>query len=158
VADVLRVNVISRAVDEMLLRAIDVLDHPNALLRSMGGVLERNIQLRFETKTDPAGVPWQALAESTLKSYERKYGGSIPGSLLERSRHMRDSLASQVFGGVLETGFSESYAQYHETGSKDGKHPPRRGLLFLNWQTGQLSPADEADLVADIESFLASGF
>lgn len=157
-ADLLRIDVQSAAIDALLLRVIGHIEQPTELLDNIGAVMERNIQLRFETKTDPSGVPWQALAKSTLKSYARKYKGGIPGSLLERTRHMRDSLTYNVLGSSVEVGFSELYAQYHETGSKDGKHPPRRGLLTANWQTGQLGAGDEADLVAEVEGFLAQQF
>lgn len=157
-ADILRIDAQLGAVDALLLRVIERIEQPTQLLDNMGAAMERNINLRFETKTDPAGVPWQALAESTLKGYERKYKGAIPGSLLERTRHMRDSLTYNVLGTSVEVGFSELYAQYHETGSKDGKRPPRRGLLTANWQTGKLGPGDEADLVAEVEAFLAQLF
>jgi phage gpG-like protein len=157
-ADFLRIDAQLGAVDELLLRVIEHIAQPTELLANMGAVMERNIHLRFETKTDPSGVPWQALAESTIKTYKKKYGGTIPGSLLERTRHMRDSLTYNVLGTSVEVGFSELYAQYPETGSKDGKHPPRRGLLTANWQTGQLGPGDEADLVAEVEAYLAAHF
>lgn len=154
-AEILRITVVSQAVDQMLATVMDRIEQPAALFDAIGSVLERNVQMRFETKTDPSGVPWQALAESTIKSYERKYKGSIPGSLLERTREMRDSLGYNVFGASLELGFSVPYAQYHETGSKDGKHPPQRASLLADWKTGALGPGDEADVVAEIESFLA---
>jgi phage virion morphogenesis protein len=155
VAEILRIEAQLGAADALLLQVIERIVRPTELLGNIGAMMERNINLRFETKTDPSGAPWQALADSTLKSYARKYKGAIPGSLLERTRHMRDSLTHNVIGNAVEVGFSEVYAQYHETGSKDGKHPPRRGLLTANWQTGQLGAGDEADLVSEVEAFLA---
>lgn len=134
--------------------ALLALDEPGGLLDRIGSVFERNVQLRFETKTDPSGAPWAELADSTKESYKRKYKGSIPGSLLERSRHMRDSLGYNVIGKSVEVGFAEIYPGYHETGSKDGKHPPRRGLLTENWQTGELGEQDRDDILAEIEDYL----
>jgi phage gpG-like protein len=156
-AELVRIQVDSRAVDAALLRMIEALAEPVPLLRRMGAVMERNIELRFETKTDPDGVPWQALADSTLESYKRRYDGAIPGSLLERTREMRNSLASVVFGGALEVGFGVAYAGWHVTGTKDGKLP-RRDPLLGDWRTGRLGQQDEADLVAEIEDYLSQRF
>lgn len=153
--EILRITVASQPVDELLAQVMERIEQPAAMFDAIGAVLERNVQLRFETKTDPTGAPWAALAESTLKSYERKYKGAIPGSLLERTREMRNSLGYNVFLSSMELGFSVPYAQYAETGSKDGKHPPQRAMLLANWKTGALGPGDEADVVAEIESFLA---
>jgi phage virion morphogenesis protein len=154
-AELLKIDIDDQELLAALRPVIDALDDPTELLESMGAVMARNVELRFETKTDPNGEPWAPLADSTREQYERRYKGSIPGSLLERNRHMRASLDHQVVGDVLEVGFGEAYAGYHETGRKDGKMP-RRGLLAGDWQTGELGADDRADLVAEIEQFLAA--
>jgi phage gpG-like protein len=157
VAEIVRIQVDSALLDAALNRVIARIERPVELLHNMGAVMERNIELRFITKEDPTGVPWQALADSTIKSYKHKYGGSIPGSLLERSREMLNSLGYNVTGISLEIGFGVAYAGYHITGTKSGKLP-RRDPLTADWRTGRLGPGDEADLVAEIESYLASEF
>lgn len=156
-AEILRIDVQDRALLDALRPAMAQLEDPTQLLESIGAVFERNVQLRFETKTDPDGVPWPDLADSTKKSYAAKYKGNVPGSLLERTRHGRDSLASQVMGEVLEVGFGEVYMGYHETGRKDGRMPAR-SLLLSDWQTGELGAADRADVLHEIEAFIAERF
>lgn len=153
-ADKLNIDVQDSKVVAALGLALIALEDPTDLLDRIGAVFERNVQLRFETKTDPSGAPWAELADSTKKSYAYKYKGNVPGSLLERSRHMRDSLDYNVTGKSVEIGFAELYAQYHETGSKDDKHPPRRGLLTDDWQTGELGAQDRDDVLAEIQDYL----
>lgn len=156
-AEIVRIEVNSAPVDELMLRVIDAVARPAELLDRIGAVMERNVQLRFETKTDPMGVPWKGLAESTIEHYQAKYDGNIPGSLLERTREMRNSLGYNVLGNAVELGFGVVYAGYHVTGTKDGKLP-RRDPLLGDWKTGQLGPGDEADVVAEIEDYLSGLF
>lgn len=156
-AELVRIQINSAPIDALLNRVITVIERPTELLDRIGAVMERNTQIRFETKTDPNGVPWQALAESTLASYRVKYKGVIPGGLLERTREMRNSLAYHVTGISVEVGFSVDYAGYQITGKKDGTLPSRDPLTG-NWRTGQLGAGDEADIVAEIEDFLSQGF
>lgn len=138
-----------------LARTTRVMEDPQALLIAIGGELEGNIRLRFTTKTDPAGKPWQPLAESTRKSYERKYKGSIPGSLLVRSGLMLNTLASNVLGDALQVGFSSPYAIFHVTGTR---HMPRRDSLFAaiaaSGSSGTLGAQDEADIIEIVEAEL----
>lgn len=153
-ADRLIIQVLDDALQERLASAIASLEKPNELMVAIGGKLEENIQLRFVTKTDPNGVPWKELAESTLA---RKAGRS---SILELSGIMKGSLDSNVGtdGRDVEVGFGEIYAAYHETGSKDGKLP-RRGMLlgsisYGDESSGQLGDEDRADVLAEVDAFL----
>lgn len=140
------------ALREQLARAIAELRQPTELLENIGAVLEANVQRRFDRQEDPQGNAWQPLAASTLKGYERKFKGNIPGSLLERTRRMRDSLTYNVDGGTVEVGFSDRKALWHELGTK---RMPRRGMLTADPEGGQLGQADEADVQQEIEAFLA---
>lgn len=134
------------------------LQRPGDLMDSIGAVLERNVNLRFDTKRDPTGAAWAPLSPRTVKIYERKYKGSIPGSLLERSRHMRSTLAYNAGEDWAEVGFSDPKAIYHETGTKSKKgNPkmPRRGLLTANPELGELGAGDRDDVIAEVEAWLA---
>jgi phage gpG-like protein len=153
-ADILTIQIADQDLLAALRPVWAELQEPSEMLWRMGAVMERNVQLRFETKTDPNDAPWADLAPATVESYAQRYDGKTPGSLLERSGHMLRSLSSQVIGGVLEVGFGEGYAGYHETGRKDGKMP-RRGMLAGDWQSGQLGDGDRQDLIDEIEAFLA---
>ena len=154
-ADILNIDVNDKALLDVLRPAMEQLENPTPLLERMGGVLEMNVQLRFESQTDPDGVAWPGLAESTKQAYAYKYKDGIPGSLLNRSQPGgRDSLAAQVTDEVLEVGFGEEHMGWHETGTKDGSLP-RRGMLLSNWRTGELGAGDRNDLVKEIEDYLA---
>lgn len=145
--------------DAMLKRidaAIARLDEPHALLDAIGAELETAIALRFDLKADAAGHPWAPLAPSTKAGYERKYKGGIPGSLLERTRHMRNSLAHNATNEYVEVGFSTDYAGYHVTGTK--KMPRRDPIFgFVNQEgtQGEMGEQDQADVLAVVDSFLA---
>lgn len=129
--------------------AIGALEHPAGLMQAIAGQMRENIERRFGTQTDPAGVPWKPLAESTL---ERKKGR---GSILILDRIMQQSLGANVSpdGLAAEIGFGEIYAGYHETGSKDGKLP-RRALLTADWKTGELGTGDREDILDLVNSYL----
>ncbi|MCW5657441.1 MAG: phage virion morphogenesis protein [Burkholderiaceae bacterium] len=128
------------------------LENPRELLERMGGVLQLNVQQRFDTKTDPGGAAWLPLAPSTVRRYLKKYDGNIPGSLLQRTRHMRDSLTHNVGDGYVDVGFSEVIAAYHETGTRRGL--PRRSLLADDPIAGTLGAQDREDLLDEVNAYL----
>jgi phage virion morphogenesis protein len=153
-----------------LLRAIDgaieLLSRPRALMEEMGAKLESSAQLRFETKVDPAGVPWPALSPVTVNYwYKKKYPKGIPGSLLERTRQLRNSLAYNVGDDYVDLGTSRrvpgksqpywEVGQLHEWGTTI---MPRRGILTADPETGALAASDEADLLAIIERAMLDAF
>jgi phage virion morphogenesis protein len=146
--------------DELLAllgRALAQLSEPTELMQAIGAQLETNVQSRFESQVDSAGQPWAQLASATLKTYNKKYKGAIPGSLLKRTGLMRASLAANASSDAVEVGYSVDYAIFHVTGTK---HMPRRDSLFAtiaaSGQTGTLGAGDEADIVALTEDFLRS--
>jgi phage virion morphogenesis protein len=153
VADGLRVEIRDAELRRALARAIDGLEHPGDLLARIGAVLERNVQLRFETKTDPDGVPWLPIAPRTRKRYETRYDGAIPGSLLERTGHMRASLAVNATDDFVEIGFADAKAAWHETGTQ---RMPRRAMLLGDWVSGRLGAVDQADVLSEVNDYLGA--
>ncbi len=138
-----------------LSRALDQLDHLGPLMADIAAVLENNVQRRFDAKVDPTGKQWDPLKPSTRKSYERKYRGNIPGTLLERTREMRNSLESRAGDDWAEIGFGNQIAQYHETGTKK---MARRGLLTADPDVGTLGHDDLTDIEREVAQFLGSLF
>jgi phage gpG-like protein len=132
--------------------AVDRLESPAELFQKIGDRLVANVQRRFITKLDPSGTPWEPLAESTLEAKAGK------GSILELSGIMKSTLARNVDANAVEVGFSQFYAGYHETGSKDGRLP-RRGMLLgaidYGAGTGELGVKDALDVLAVVERYLA---
>ncbi len=138
---------------------------------TLGALLERNIEGRFDSKRDPSGLPWAPLAASTKAKYDRadtvrkgRNAGELRkrGSLLERTRQMRDSLASNAGDDFVEIGMSRlsdngkwNIALLHETSTE---RMPRRGLFLADPDAGTLGAEDEADLSAEILDFLDDVF
>jgi phage gpG-like protein len=138
--------------------AVSQLGHPQTLFEAIGMMLETNIQRRFDTKTAPDGTRWLPLAESTRERYSKLYNGSIPGSLLERTRLMRNSLASNATPQWAEVGFSRmapggqyNLAALHELGTRT---MPRRQLLTDDPIAGTLGAEDRADIMSMLQPFL----
>lgn len=168
---------IARRLDEV----IGSLSRPGPMMAAIGARLEANINLRFETKTDPTGAPWAPISPLTSQFYALNGAGDpgaskpskerwgafrrgelqadLPGSLLERTRLMRQSLAHNPSDFAVEIGMSRAtpggkwqIPMLHEFGTKS---MPRRGLLTANPDTGQIGAEDEADVLAEIEDYLS---
>jgi phage virion morphogenesis protein len=152
--------------DEQLLRAIGsmlaVMEQPSRLMREIGAVMERNAEQRFDSKTDPAGAAWRPLARNTIDHwYARKYPSGIPGSLLERTRLLRASLAYNSGDDWVEIGTSRSVPGkkqptwqvgfLHEFGTAI---MPRRGILTADPETGTLGERDVQDILGVISRAL----
>ena len=165
-----RVEVTDAAVLAAIDGAIRLLEDPRDLLQEIGDQLEANVALRFETKTDPAGQKWAPLSEATKEIYQSDwfikrnpaFKGGIPGSLLQRTNAMRQSLAFNVVDNVLELGFSRAtkggrweVSQLHETGTRN---MPRRGILTADPTTGELGAQDQAAILAIVNGQLGALF
>lgn len=111
------------------------------IYKAIGSKLERNVNLRFDTKTDPAGKAWAAWAPSTAAA--RKQEGR--GTLLEYTGRMRDSLTFLADGTGVEVGFGVDYAKFHEQLTPGEGHLPQRAMLALN---GELSQGDLDDALS----------
>lgn len=149
-------------------RALQQLQRPSDLMQSLGATLEGRIERRFDTKTDPDGMPWAPLAESTRERYDAEdtatkgaRAGQVVrrGTLLERTGQMRNSLAVNAGDDWVEVGMSRltddgrwQIPLLHEHGTDRGL--PRRGIFFSDPDTGTLSAGDETALVADVEDWL----
>lgn len=153
--------------ERAMLRAVDgLIDHisrPRDLMEILAAVLESNVQQRFDDKVDPTGASWAQLAPATVAMYREKYGETIPGSLLERSRQMRQSLTANAGDDWAEIGMSRKTPPnksgkvwdlpvLHEHGTK---RMPRRGLLTADPEAGRLGDADLRDIEDEFAAWLA---
>lgn len=164
-----------------LLRAIDAaiarLANPRELLDEIGAAIEGNAQLRFKTKRDPLGVPWPALSPTTIEIYESdwfkarnpkfkarnpKFKNGIPGTLLERTRELRNSLAYNTGADWVEIGTNRAtkggkwqIGMLHEWGTVK---MPRRGLLTADPETGTLAASDETEILAIVQRAMDEAF
>lgn len=137
--------------------AIAQLERPRDLLEAIGAELEGNVELRFKTKTDAAGVPWKPVSLATPLIYEAIHGKPLGGSLLERSGHMRDSLAHNATDEYVELGFGGSapYAGYHVTGTKNmPRRDPLFGIVNMDATQGELGAGDAQAVMDVTDAFL----
>lgn len=147
-------------------RAIDALERPAQMMEDIGAKLESNINLRFDAKVDPTGAAWKPLAPATINYwYAERYPDGIPGSLLERTRLLRSSLAYNAGPDFVEIGTSRrvpgksqpfwEVGMLHEFGTTT---MPRRGILTADPKTGELGADDQADVLAIVNSVLGAAF
>lgn len=127
-------------------------------MTGIGAEMESRVSRRFETRTDPTGKPWEKWADATDKSYPRpgtpaaiKAGRSGNARLLDRYGDMLQGLSYQAEAGSVRVGFDQSYATFHEFGTR---RMPRRGLLMANPQAGTLAPDDERAVLDVLSDFL----
>ena len=118
------------------------------VLEGVGAALESNVRNRFESRTDPDGMPWAPWAQSTRDSYPE--GGNR--RLLDRLGDMLNGVSYQLEGDAsVRVGFDKEYATYHEWGTE---HMPRRGLLMSDPDQGTLSEDDTATVLAVLNDFI----
>lgn len=105
-------------------------DDRKKLLESIGVEIETQIEERFENQTDVGGNPWADISEKTRLYYAKK---GIGGSLLSRTRQLRDTIESQATDSQLLAGATKIYAATHNYG--DGKRNiPKREFLGLSYE------------------------
>lgn len=158
--------------DSTLLRAVNqalaIVADPHSMMDSIGAKIEANVNLRFETQTDPTGAPWEPLSTSEISRYwnARNYPKGMPGNqLLVRTGQLRDHLAHNAGDDWVDIGTSRSVpgksqptwqvGMLHEFGTKT---MPRRGLLTADPETGTLGQGDQADILAIIEQAINGAF
>jgi len=127
----------------------DKIDDMTPVMDSIGAEMETRVSNRFETQTDPMGVPWSPWAESTKASYPEK-GHRF---LLYRLGDLLGGISHQADQSSVTYGFDVPYAAYHELGTDK---MPRRGLLTADPEAGTLSDSDEAAILDVISRYLFS--
>lgn len=114
------------------------------ILEAIGTEIETQIEERFENQRDVSGNKWQDISQKTKEYYNKK--GGIVGSILSRTRQLRDTIESQVNNSQLLTGATKVYAAVHNFGDNSRNIPQRE---FLG-----LSSNNYADIENIINEFL----
>lgn len=99
------------------------------ILEAIGTEIETQIEERFENQRDVSGNKWQDISQKTKEYYNKK--GGIVGSILSRTRQLRDTIESQVNNSQLLTGATKVYAAVHNFGD-DSRNIPQREFLGLS--------------------------
>lgn len=125
-----------RAMQDVLQRLLARTSDLRPAMAGIGMELENRIRDRIDTQTDPAGRAWIGWADSTIARYPQDGHRRV----LDRYGDMIRSLSYRADSSSVSVGFSQPYAAFHEFGTQ---RMPRRGLLTIDPERGQLAPGDE---------------
>lgn len=109
-------------------------------MSAIGMEMENRVRGRFETETDPLGLPWAEWAESTVANYPK----DGHNKLLDRFGDMYEGTSNTADSNSVTIGFDRDYAAYHEFITE---HMERRGLLFADPESGTIAPDDELAII-----------
>ena len=98
------------------------------ILESIGAEIITQTEERFEFQADVSGKSWQDISQKTKEYYSKK---GIGGSILSRTRQLRDTLESQVNGSEVLVGATKIYAAAHNFGD-ESRNIPQREYLGLS--------------------------
>lgn len=143
----LAVRVTNQQVGVVLSKLLGRLEDLSPAFAAIGQEMEARVSARFETESDPSGIPWAPWAPATVASYPPSGNRRI----LDRYGDMLNSLNHQVDGNAVRIGFGTQYAAYHEWGTET---MPRRGLLMEDPDAGTLSDGDEVAVLGILATFL----
>lgn len=143
------VTVDSRPMDVVLHQLYEAVQDLSPVMGSIGMEFEGRISGRFETETDPLGIPWAEWTPGTVASYP-KNGNK---RLLDRFGDMLGSLGHEVSNNSVTIGFGDPVAAYHEWGTEK---MDRRGLIFADPDDGTLAPDDERALLDILTDYVES--
>jgi len=119
----LRTEIDDEAIHQALRRIRRVAESPAAALKDAGEYLQRAVDDRFRSETDPEGRPWEPLSEFTKAN---KRNDKI---LTERGGPgLRGSIHYRVDGDTLEQGTNKIYAAIHQFG---GTITAKKGSLAI---------------------------
>lgn len=151
----LNITVKNQSILETLDRLRASVQQTRPAMVAIAAELETRAKARFETETDPNGAPWAKHSEATKARYPKDGNQRI----LDRSGTMLESLASRAYDNTAVVGFSavastsgDVYAAYHEFGTKK---MPRRGILFSNPDTGEISRSDEVAVLDILDDHIS---
>lgn len=142
----------SASLDAALSRLLRRLQNIAPTMSAGSAALRKNIDKRFDTKTDPWGRRWKRWSEYTaaIRAAERERGIFPNATLMVHSGEMRRSLDQAVSGARAEVGFQVDYAEPHEKGVKK-QNLPARPLMF-----GPGKNLNEPDTEAFLEGVMES--
>lgn len=134
------VTVDSVLVKERLAELFDLTGDLSPAMSAIGMEVENRVRGRFETQTDPLGLPWAEWKPSTVANYP-KDGHK---KLLDRFGEMYKGVSHSADLNSVTIGLDRDYAAYHEFGTA---HMDRRGLLFADPEAGTIAPDDEMAII-----------
>lgn len=154
--------------DRLLQQLQERMLDPEPLLLVLGEELSERAKERFDTSTDPAGVPWKLNSPATLAAYIRNRGGKAPGArrqgavtkkpLIGESGVLR-KISYSVQGQSVVIGSSRRWLFMLNFGGRKADYPnlwgdiPARAILPLR-SDGSAYPAEEEVIIEEIRHYL----
>jgi phage gpG-like protein len=165
------------AVKSALNRLADAAVNLTPVLQALGEQMARDTKLRFDSSSGPDGKPWAPNTEATLARYLAKSSGNYKksGGLSAKGaarlankkpligstpRPLSTTIHNNVSGNTLVIGSPMPYAAMQQFGGLKSQFPwlwgniPARPFLPVT-QDGKLYPAEQARIVAMLQSFLS---
>ena len=144
--------------DQILARLLVLenrLSDMSTVYEDIGTFLESQVNIRFDTKTDPDGHAWQGWAESTAKRRKQQKRGT----LMSFSGQLRQSLTHAADASGVVVGFGVDYASPLEFGSLDHRLPARHMLLSsltdLSGGAAAFGDEDWQGIISLLDTYLA---
>ncbi|MCU4601868.1 phage virion morphogenesis protein [Acinetobacter ursingii] len=144
----LKFNIRSEVIVNVLSHAEATLDNPNPMFQDMGEYQVQSTQQNFRDSKSPDGTKWQPNSESTymsiLGSLHENKDGTLNKKGINRiqskkplvgSGLLRDQIHYQVSGDLLLVGSNLVYAAIHQFG---GTIKPKNKKT-LSWKIGNVS-------------------
>lgn len=127
----IEIRVDSDKVSAGLSQLLSRLENPDGFLRGVSEELTNSTKDRFETQTDPDGLPWQHLSPTTV--IKRLSEGAVPLNILRSNKSGAASLSASIrpyygqgWGGVATV---TPHAAIHQFGGTINR-PARVGKVF----------------------------
>lgn len=145
--DLITIEITDRDLHAVLDRLIASGQDMAPVMDHVGMSMESAVSGRFETTTDPDGIPWAPWKPSTVKSYPADGNHQ----LLNRYGDMLDSLNYQADQDSVLWGFGMPYARWHDSGTNK---MDRRGTLTSDINTGGLGEEDKSTVLDIFNGYL----
>lgn len=169
------ITVDSKAVQAKLKELSEHVKNMNPVLQTIGeGIVERT-KRRFDTSTDPAGIPWDKHEDATLAMLSKRLAGSKSnvkknGSLNAKGQRayankkllvdtgfLRQQIVQSATSDALTVSATAKYAAIHQFGGKAGRGKkvtiPARPFLPI-YKDGTLYPKERAEILNAINEYL----
>ena len=153
------INFSTNVKNQDILEALDRLkasvEQTRPAMVEIAAEFESRAKARFETQTDPNGAPWAKHSAATKATYPKDGNRRIldrSGTMLDSAFHRADNTTAEVGFSAVASKNRDVYAAYHEFGTKT---MPRRGILFANPDTGDISDADESAVLDILNDHIA---
>ncbi len=113
---------VRQALNKLMQKSTDL----TPAMRAIAGVFRDSAEQAFASETSPDGLPWQPLAEKTIKARSKK--GTWPGKVLTEKGQLASSISSLYGNNFAMIGSNLDYALTQQIGRANANIPARKFL------------------------------